>query len=387
MINCPSCGSSRNDIIYEIDNMPLSNMGLSINEKEAKLAKTSSFIFSMCLDCKLLYNKNFIPELVEYKTQLNTTYYINKPWLIYTKKSADHFREILKKYNSKKILEIGCGNGEFLNHLNRNKEFICEGYDPSLMDNFSSKSFKIIRDYFIPKKNTKKYDAIVIRHVIEHLEFPTKFLEDILYNIKSLCTDKVLFFLEVPNVKSTINDLRFNDLVYEHVSYFSIATFNNFLNRLNLKILFQTEALDDENLQAICLYENDDNIKIEVSNFKDNNSISEKYLSNFFEKNIEKNICFWGAGGRGVTLINKITSYLNPNKIKVTDSDERKFNKYLPICGFKIIDPNKINFNQIEIIIITTNLGKKGIIEEIKKIDDTLLKKVYVFSKGGLLKC
>jgi len=387
MINCPYCGSSINEIIYEIDNMPLSNMGLSINEKKAKKAKTSSFLLTMCSDCKLLFNKDFRSEIIEYKTQLNTTYYINKPWLNYTKKSADHFHELLKKYNLNKILEIGCGNGEFLNHLNRNKEFICEGYDPSLMDGFSSESFKIIKDYFIPNKNTKKYDAIIIRHVIEHLEFPTKFLEDILLNIKFLGTEKVLFFLEVPNVKNTINDLRFNDLVYEHVSYFSLTTFNNFLNRLNLKILFQTEALDDENLQAICLYENDDKIQNEIFYFKENILSSEKYLSDFFKKNSEAKICFWGAGGRGVTLINKIVSNLNYDKIQVTDSDKRKHGKYLPICGFKIIDPNKINFFQIEIIIITTNLGKKGIIEEIKKIDDALLKKVYVFSKGSLLKC
>ena len=382
ILKCPSCNGSSRDEVFKLENITLSNLGLKESLNEALRAEILDFTIVKCLHCGLFYNKEFDPKKTDYSDDKNHTYFMNRNWLNFVKKSARNFKERYLTKDNYSICEIGCGKGEFLSEINLNKNFKCYGYDPSLPNEYESGYFHVIKDYFDPKQNKIKYDIIIIRHVLEHLLNAKEFVKDVIENQFKLGNKEIMFFIEVPNLSPTIKNLRFNDFVYEHVSYFDKITLNTFSNNLGLKVLSLKKVLKEENIQLIATIKYDDFLDLE-----DITKSKQKYfnrIENFFRKN-NSNICFWGAGGRGVTLMNSINNYLDPNNIYVTDSDKNKHNRYLPICGYEIQPPEQINFENVSKIIITTELGKSGILKEIKELK--LKIDIYILSDGDLVKC
>ena len=106
--------------------------------------------------------------------------------------------------SSSDILDIGCGLGHIENEIkNSNPDLrvdIADAYDACLATTASrgntENKFKIDETKFnILEVIDKKYDTIVMSHVLEHLIFPAKAIDDVLSMLKQ---DGVLI-LAVPN--------------------------------------------------------------------------------------------------------------------------------------------------------------------------------------------
>ena len=95
---------------------------------------------------------------------------------------------------STKVLDYGCGSGEFVKFL-RGNSVKAYGYDPNFKSN-DGKSSK----YFIGKEKWKKqkYDIIVLWHVLEHTYNPFNLIESLKTNLRK--SGKI--FIAIPNFKS-----------------------------------------------------------------------------------------------------------------------------------------------------------------------------------------
>ena len=94
------------------------------------------------------------------------------------KKIKNNFEFIsnLKKMTPGKILDIGCGYGWILSSLNNKwKKFGIE--KSKLASSKASKYCKIISNDFNKFKTNKKFDVVLMIHVIEHLKEPEKVLK------------------------------------------------------------------------------------------------------------------------------------------------------------------------------------------------------------------
>jgi len=382
-INCPVCGNNDFKEIIYLKDFPISNLGLSNSKEEALIYNTYDMNIVCCNKCSHIYNN--IPIQLEYKQKSNTTYFTNEKQKQYIKELAN---DLIKKYNlrDKNILEIGCGDGLFLKEISKNNK--CIGYEPSYEKLYKNDNVTIINDYFVADENNlKNIDWIVIRHVLEHFENPFDFIgEGIMQKLLKL-NPTCKFFIEVPNVKPTIDEARINDFIHEHISHFSIYSLEYLLNRLNLEIVEIYTTQNEENIVAICEIDkeylfNYTNIT-QISNiFK--NSI--KNLQNSYQKILKENktIAIWGAEGRGASLINIIQPYLKGDEI-IVDSDNRKFGKFIPSIALQIYNFMVLKEKNIDALIITTLLGKDNILKEIKE-NNIKIKNIYVLSKNGLSK-
>lgn len=123
-------------------------------------------------------------------------------------KSLNMQKKLVKKYleQGKKILEIGCGNGLLLKNL----EIL--GYDVSGMEpSFSaaelakSKGLKVYCESFPGKLlKDKKFDLIIMSHVLEHLVDPIYIVKE----IKKYLNPDGLFLLIQTNYNSIIPKLQ-----------------------------------------------------------------------------------------------------------------------------------------------------------------------------------
>ena len=125
------------------------------------------------------------------------------------------------KLKGKKVLEIGCGDGYFLHRI---KKFAseCIGYDPSAACE-KAKSYQspiIKKKMFSIDDNSANTDLYIMRHVLEHLEYPIKFLEDI-NKISKNKKDSTYLYIEVPNISFCIDNNMYFDFYYDHIFYFN----------------------------------------------------------------------------------------------------------------------------------------------------------------------
>jgi SAM-dependent methyltransferase len=121
-----------------------------------------------------------------------------------------------RHFRSARILEIGCGKGAFLDQL-RNEGHDAWGVDPA----YEGDSAYITKARFEPQLGIRG-DAIVMRHVLEHIPQPLAFLD----TIRQANGEKGTIYIEVPCLDWILRKRTWFDVFYEHVNYFRLADFH-----------------------------------------------------------------------------------------------------------------------------------------------------------------
>lgn len=144
--------------------------------------------------------------------------------------------------NNSTVLDIGCNNGRFLEFLKKKKNCKVYGIDKKYKN---KKILKFDLDLGLPNINYKKYDYIVMLDVIEHLNKPEEFLNNLVKKIKSNKKVKVIF--STPNVAffpirlsllfGNFNYASKGILDFTHKRLFTFFSFKSLLIDSNFKII------------------------------------------------------------------------------------------------------------------------------------------------------
>ena len=107
------------------------------------------------------------------------------------------YKLISKLISSKKILDVGCGTGEFLSYMKK-KGFDTYGIEVAKKARkLSRKNHKLLVKDSLSKLNENNFDVITMWHVLEHVYD----LDGYMKKIKYLLNDKGIVLIAVPNHK------------------------------------------------------------------------------------------------------------------------------------------------------------------------------------------
>lgn len=173
---------------------------------------------------------------------------VDKKYFEKSKRFAARRFDTLKKVGKlegKKILEIGCGAGQFMQCLSDNKldgtgiELGTESYEFC-----KSKNLNVINTSIEDFAPETKFDVIVSFHVLEHIRSPKEFMK----KCHSLLNEGGLLYLEVPNLhKPGIVYPAF--FQFPHLFTFSHTTLANYLRAAG----FEIELVKDD-LYALTVF-------------------------------------------------------------------------------------------------------------------------------------
>lgn len=305
-------------------------------EIELVQSNTSGFVFNAKFDSSLIkYDQNYQNEQAHSKV---------------FQKHLQNVLELLKSWDiqGKKVVEIGCGKGYFLQML-LHAGISCIGFDPA----YEGESEYIIKDFF-NEKSSIKADVIILRHTLEHIPNPFTFL----HQIASANSYEGNIFIEVPTFDWIANKKAFWDIFYEHCNYFTEETLSKMFVKAQTGSFFGG--------QYIYLWAKLADLKNKIN---DADSYT-KYTLQFDEKintlkkqlSESKNAIVWGAGAKGTTFVNLLDPHRTLFKF-VVDINPEKQNKFIAKTGHLIVSPDVLQNEAIKDIWVMN----ENYLEEIQK--------------------
>ena len=172
-MHCHICGLSRFKIIYSFN----------------------KYILVRCLNCKIVRTQSIAGDIKKYKDIYSSSEQARKHLSSQYKEFTLFARNILDQVEHKngKLLDVGCGFGWVVAEAEK-RGFDAIGIDPSkIYTDLGRKTLKvklIVRSLENYRTN-RKFDVIIINHVLEHIEDPIKFLvktKTLLKNIRLTAT-------------------------------------------------------------------------------------------------------------------------------------------------------------------------------------------------------
>ncbi|MFT7476827.1 MAG: SAM-dependent methyltransferase, partial [Gammaproteobacteria bacterium] len=221
--DCPNCRATNARAVYAVDSIPIHSCVLLDSSEEARAFPVGDMRWAYCPDCTFLFNDAFEPALIDYSSDYEETQGFSRTFSTWLEGVAT---DLIARYDltGKRIVEIGCGRGDFLELICRLGDNTGVGVDPSetagRVDHAAGAGLSFLREHFGPQHRDLEADAIVCRHTLEHIHDPRALLE----SVRAAIGDEGIVFFEVPDVGRQLDEGAFWDIYYEHCSYFSEAS-------------------------------------------------------------------------------------------------------------------------------------------------------------------
>jgi hypothetical protein len=208
-----------------------------------------------------------------------------------------------------------------------------------------------IQDFYSERYLHYRADLICCRHVIEHIQQPGQLVATLRHSLENQL-DAVVFF-EMPNVIWILRNLTFWDIFYEHCSYFSPGSLTRIFAKNRFEILRVTEAFGSQYLWLEARPQNESKaarltgqetlqelteaVTYFTQHYPDKLAAWRSQLLD--EKSKSRRVVIWGAGAKGVTVLNTLAVPLDAVEF-VVDINPRKQGKYIPGTGQQIVSPD-----------------------------------------------
>jgi SAM-dependent methyltransferase len=339
--------------IYELQKTPNNHVGIP-----------NCLPFILTLDTKYNLVKQEYNEIVNAK--LNQAYQISsilggnttedEAGEAYANSMISFINKIYKKpLSGIKVLDIGCGTGYLLYKL---KKLGCEvyGVEPGQQAKIGIDKYNIpiVIDFFPTDKINHKFDLIISTLVLEHIEKPEKFIE----NIKEFLNDNGSVVIGVPDEEPYIASGDISTLFHEHWNYFTKNSLCIFLKANNASNIEIENSSYGGIIYAKFDFEINNNI-VEIENKKNQGldflekiKNSNTKLEEFFVKNKNKTIGIY-VPGRIVNFLSTVDISLD--KLKFYDDDINSYQMYFPGINIQVENFDDFKLNQPEILLIMSS--------------------------------
>jgi len=331
---CPCCDSTETQLFLKQNSVPVHQNLVFAGKSEAQKINRGDLQLMVCGNCGFVFNASFDPALMGYGADYDNVQTCSGMF----RKHVDDLAEYLihhAQIQKSQIIEVGCGNGFFLKSLltkpggEKNRGL---GFDPSYTgpETELDGRMQFIDAYYGPDFSHFQADAVICRHVIEHVPAPMVLLNSIRSALASSPNARVFF--ETPCVEWILKNTVIWDFFYEHCSYFNKESLKNIFQRAGFQVDEVRHVFGGQYLwlEATPVAEKlpAQNNSVDMLALAEQYAVKANQLSQFWRERIleiqaETPVAIWGAGAKGVTFANLVDPEaeiidclvdLNPNK-------------------------------------------------------------------------
>jgi cyclopropane fatty-acyl-phospholipid synthase-like methyltransferase len=372
--DCPVCGGIVLSGVYTQDNIPVHSVLLVRDKVDAQNFPCANLKIDCCKNCGFGFNSIFDQAPMNYSEDYEETQGFSPTFSQHQQRMAKNLVDRFKLVNSR-IVEIGCGKGEFLSLLCRGGGNHGLGFDPAFVPDRLTlpENVHIKRSFFDANQQLDSVDFICCMMTLEHISDPLTFLKDLR---NAIGDQKPVVLFQVPDAQRIYNRGAFWDMYYEHCNYFTAAA----LSLAFVKSGFVVEEIVSsfaEQYLTLVAYPAESSVgltQLENSPHNEYCGFSSKVseMKNWLRTTIKDNhnnggrLALWGGGSKAVALLTALE--LNENQCRVVDINHHKIGNYLPKTSHKVYDPNSLRQYSPDIVIIMNSAYRSEISVQLQEM-------------------
>lgn len=223
--HCPVCGNSAVRVFYAVAQAPVTCGSVFADAASARAVARGDVQLACCERCGHISNAAFDPALAEIGARYESSQASSAHFGSFARKLAQDW---IGRYalRGKRVLEVGCGHGEFLAALVEAGAASGIGFDPladpARVPSGQTDRIRLEMDRFDDRHVDVRADALVCRHTLEHVSDVSGFLRAIRRWAER--NPGAVVLIEVPATERVLAENAFWDIYYEHCGYFTQST-------------------------------------------------------------------------------------------------------------------------------------------------------------------
>ena len=356
---CPSCGGHDLGVFYEVDDVPTNSVLLLDTAEAAHALPRGAIRLAHCVSCGHVHNAAFHPELTGYSGRYESTQSFSPTFSSFQRRQAD---DLVERFDlrGKRVLEIGCGSGEFLSLLCAAGGNTGIGYDPAYLPgrvDTDGLDIEFVADVFTGDSGHHDADVIVCKMTMEHIVDTYDFVSTVRVAIGDR-TDAIVCF-QVPNGRRIFGGAAFWDVYYERCSYFTHGSLARLLRLGGFDVV---DLMTDFEGQYLTIAARPDGVHTaaggdvaplpaerdlaavgqEIARF----STAAPCAAVTWRRRLDaahesgRTTALWGGGSKAVSFIS--TLGLDRQIVAAVDINPNKVDTFLPGSGHRVVSPDEL---------------------------------------------
>jgi 2-polyprenyl-3-methyl-5-hydroxy-6-metoxy-1,4-benzoquinol methylase len=248
MALCPACHAQGVSLAFRQKNACVVTTAVFDSTEEAKNISRGDIDLHHCATCGLIFNALFDENLAMAAPQTHSSQGASQRFLNFSRSLALEWTN-RHQLCGRDVLEVGCGQGEFLEHMVAAGARHAIGVDPKWKRQARSAHNSAIHlqaTRFDASSTELPGHALICRHTLEHVGDVFGFLQAAATWARQQ-PGRVLLF-EVPAAERIITERAFWDVYYEHATYWTRASLIQAFERQGLHVSACTLVFDDQYL-------------------------------------------------------------------------------------------------------------------------------------------
>ena len=248
--------------------------------------------------------------------------------------------------HGRKVLEVGCGDGDYLDVLRGAGMDACGlEYAALSVDACRARGLAAHRGFIDGPRQTVPggpYAGFFLLNFLEHLPRPRQTLRGIAANLEPGAVGMV----EVPNFDMIVRNGLFAEFIADHLTYFTEATLRHTLSLSGFDVLDCRPVWHDYILSATV----QKRTPTDLSHLDTNRHHLDRDVTAFLGRFAPHQVAIWGAGHQALTLISLLS--LQHRVRYVVDSAPFKQNRFTPASHLPIVGPRALRNDPVDAVLI-----------------------------------
>lgn len=380
---CPVCGTPAPGPFFALPDVPVHIGRQWPTAATARACPRGDIALHACPHCTHVFNARFEPEKMTYAGDYDNALDHSPRFRAYLQALAEG---LIDRYDlhGTTIMEIGAGNGAFLSLLARLGDNRGVGFDPSstpeALSPDAARRVTLIPDYYTDDRAVPDAALICGRHVLEHVPDPVSLLRTMRRAAEAGAPDAAVY-VEVPNLALILDTLSVWDVIYEHVSYFSLRSLATAVTAAGLRVrraepaydrqFLRVEAVPDASAPAAAPDPTWPAPSAEALDaFQGRVDQGRRRWTRVLDRARQENerTVLWGAGAKAVGFMHLLDLSPASAPAAIVDINPHKQGAFLPGSGLAVVPPTALTTAPPAHVIVMNPIYK----DEIRSMLDDL---------------